>query len=93
MAKQTGKQKRAFVLTIAGTALLVWLLIAFTPLRRTIPGYPSAATRQEAIDNRLKIDSLEKVIETWEFQVGNIRKIVAGEPVEAPDTTKKAITE
>lgn len=93
MAKQTRKQKTAFVLTIAGTAVIVWLLIAFTPLRRTIPGYPSAKTLQEAIDNRLKIDSLEKVVETWEFQVENIRKIATGEPVEAPDTTKATPSE
>lgn len=58
--------------------LLTYLLIAHTPLRRTIPGYPSRETRQAAIENYQKIDSLEKVIDRWAFQVANIQRIATG---------------
>ena len=58
--------------------LLAYLLIAHTPLRRTIPGYPSRETRQAALENYRKIDSLEKVINLWAFQVANIQRVATG---------------
>lgn len=58
--------------------LLTYLLIAQTPLRRTVPGYPSRETRQVAIENYRKIDSLEKEVRLWAFQVANIQRVVTG---------------
>lgn len=58
--------------------VLTYLLIFFTPLRRTMPGYPSAATRQMALDNLIKIDSLERELDLWAFQVGNIQRMITG---------------
>lgn len=63
----------AFIL-IAGT----YLLTAHTFIRYTIPGYPDQSTKEAAIDNLLKIDSLERVIDTWAFQIANIQRIVTG---------------
>ena len=60
-------------------AALVWCLIAFTPLRTTIPGYPDARTRNMAVQNALKIDSLERVITRWDLYAENLRRVVAGE--------------
>ena len=59
-------------------AVLTYLLIDFTPLRRTIRGYPSRETREAALENRLKIDSLERQIQLWAFQVGNIQRVMSG---------------
>lgn len=65
----------AFALVVM---LLTYLLIAHTPLRQTMPGYPSRETRQAAVENYRKIDSLEKVIDLWAFQVANIQRVVTG---------------
>ena len=64
----------AAVILIAGT----YLLTAHTFIRYTIPGYPDQSTKEAAIENLLKIDSLERVIETWAFQIANIQRIVTG---------------
>ena len=82
MAKKERKLDRHQVVSLAVGALVVmllsYLLIAHTPLRRTIPGYPSRETQQAAIENYQKIDSLEKVIDLWAFQVANIQRIATG---------------
>ena len=59
---------------IAGT----YCLTAYTPIRRTIPGYPSNETRRKAMENLIKIDSLENVIGMWSYQMTNIQRIVSG---------------
>ena len=60
------------VLIWAITALVVlftlaWCLIAFTPMKTLIPGYPDARTKYDAIQNAIRIDSLENVITKWEL--------------------------
>ena len=78
---------RGLIASLVGLVLLVvaltWLLINFTPLRQTIRGYPSRETREAALENRLKIDSLERQIQMWAFQVGNIQRVMSGrEPID-----------
>ncbi|MBQ9471122.1 MAG: M23 family metallopeptidase [Bacteroidales bacterium] len=46
--------------------LLVTLLIAFTPIRELIPGYPDGNTRKGYIANALKADSLEARMTEWQ---------------------------
>ena len=46
---------------------IVYALLAYTPLRTSIPGYPSAHTKRAAIQNAIRIDSLENVISRGEF--------------------------
>ena len=72
------------VLVTAITAIvvlltLVWCLVAFTPLKTFIPGYPNAKTKYDAIQNAIKIDSLENVITKWELYSENLRRVVEGE--------------
>ena len=64
-----------------GVLLLVlfFLLIAFTPLRTFIPGYPGAQARRQAVQNASRIDSLETQILQWELYTENLKKVVAGE--------------
>ena len=71
---------RLWSLAVAAAVLmlLTYLLIALTPLRRTIPGYPSRETQLAAIENYRKIDSLEKVVNLWAFQVANIQRVATG---------------
>lgn len=54
-------------------------LIAFTPIRTFIPGYPDAHTKREAINNALRIDSLQNVIYTWLYYTDNLKRIMDGE--------------
>ena len=82
MAKKERKLDRHQWISLAAGVLVVmlltYLLIAHTPLRRTIPGYPSRETQQAALENFQKVDSLEKVIGLWAFQVANIQRIATG---------------
>ncbi|MBQ9529423.1 MAG: hypothetical protein IJR73_03595, partial [Bacteroidales bacterium] len=71
------KNRKTYIL-IALVAVATYLLIDFTPLRRTIRGYPTRATREAALENRLKIDSLERLVQLWAFQVGNIQRVMSG---------------
>ena len=70
---------------------LVVVLIAFTPLREFIPGYPDDTTRRQIVHNALKADSLEKVILSWDRYFDNVNSILTGKepaPIEEalPDT-------
>ena len=82
MAKKERKLDRHHLISLTAGALVVmlltYLLIAHTPLRRTIPGYPSRETQQAALENFQKVDSLEKVLDLWAFQVANIQRIATG---------------
>ena len=57
----------------------VYSLVAFTPIRTFIPGYPDAQTKRAAIQNAIKIDSLESIIYRWELYSENLRRVVEGE--------------
>ena len=63
------------LLLVIGTTLL----IAYTPLREFIPGYPDGTEQQLYIDNRIKADSLENELKKYEDYVENIKVILAGE--------------
>ncbi len=56
----------------------IYSLIAFTPIRTFIPGYPDAHSKRAAIQNAMRIDSLESVIYRWELYSENLRRVVEG---------------
>ncbi len=72
------------VLLIAGTTIL----IAFTPIREYIPGYSSTSLKRQAMENALKVDSLEREIQNYEQYLRIVQGIVSGEPMtfESGDT-------
>lgn len=57
----------------------VTMLISLTSLREFIPGYPSAQSRQDLIQNAIKIDSLQQEVNIWRLHMANIQRITAGE--------------
>lgn len=69
----------ALVSGIIVAMVTFFLLVAYTPLRTFIPGYPSAQTRRQAVQNALKIDSLEMRLVQWDLYSENLRRIVEGE--------------
>lgn len=58
---------------------LVFCIIAFTPIRTFIPGYPDARTKRAAIQNAYKVDSLENAIYRWELYSESIRRVLDGD--------------
>ncbi|MBQ7774074.1 MAG: M23 family metallopeptidase [Bacteroidales bacterium] len=67
------------VLAVVFLITSVTLLISFTSLRELIPGYPSAQSRQDMIQNAIKIDSLQNEINVWRLQLANIQRIATGQ--------------
>ena len=57
----------------------VTILIAFTPLREYIPGYPSGKLRQKLIQNALVTDSLEQKINLYDRYFHDLRAMLSGE--------------
>ena len=69
----------ACVMAVIITCLLIYSLIAFTPIRTFIPGYPDAKAKRAAIQNAIRIDSLETIVSKWEFYSENLKRILDGE--------------
>ena len=74
-----GKFLGVLLMTTSLIFIMLFLIIAFTPLRELIPGYPSLSQREAVIQNALKADSLEKELNLWALQLTNIQRIVNGE--------------
>lgn len=69
---------------------IIFSIIAFTPAKTFIPGYPDAQSKRAAIQNAIKIDSLENVIFRWELYSENLRRVVEGqEPVKIDSLIRK----
>lgn len=65
--------------SIVAFVVLVYCLIAFTPIRKTVPGYPDSRSKQAAVQTAIKVDSLERVISRWELYSENLRRVFDGE--------------
>lgn len=78
--------------SLVAILILLYAIIAFTPLRATIPGYPDAHFRKQAISNAIKIDSLESAITRWRLYSDNLARVVAGEETLELDSLLKVGT-
>lgn len=58
---------------------VAYALIAFTPIRTLVPGYPDQETRAAAASNAWKIDSLEREMRRFDIYSENLRRVLAGE--------------
>lgn len=75
---------RLNVFTFVGTGLfllivLVTVLIAFTPIREFIPGYPDGNMRRNIVNNVHKLDSLEHELEIRDRYFASINRIIRGD--------------
>ena len=83
----------SLILAVIFIVVSVTILISYTPLREFIPGYPDAKTRREIVQNALKLDSLERTVKLWDFQLNNIQRIVTGQqPLELGNIAAKTDT-
>lgn len=74
---------RLNVFSIVGTGVLlltiaIIVLIAFTPMREFIPGYPDGNMRRNIINNVYKLDSLENELEVRDRYFASINTIIRG---------------
>lgn len=75
---------RLNVITVGGifaivVIAIIWSLIAYTPIRELIPGYPNAEMRNNIVQNKIRLDSLEMEIRYRDQYFENLRSIIAGE--------------
>lgn len=57
---------------------IIFSIIAYTPVRTFIPGYPDARSKKAAIQNAITIDSLETVIYKWGLYSENLKRVMEG---------------
>jgi murein DD-endopeptidase MepM/ murein hydrolase activator NlpD len=75
---------RLNVITVVGGLAItliavVTILIAFTPIREFIPGYPDGETRRNIVETSLRTDSLERELRQWRIYLGNLHTVLRGE--------------
>ncbi len=59
--------------------IIVTLLIAYTPLREYIPGYPDSKMRNQIVNNAILVDSLQNQLRVQSQFINNLSKIIIGE--------------
>lgn len=69
-----------------------YALIAFTPIKNTIPGYPDARTRRAIIQNKIRVDSLQRAVSVWEIYSENILRALNDENPVAVDSVVRLAT-
>lgn len=89
---------RLNVIAVLGTSgivliTLISLLIAFTPLKEFIPGYPKGDIKMSMISNNQKLDSLEQELKLREQYLNNLSSIISGETPEEKTTAKDTATQ
>ncbi len=78
------KLSKLNVFTIIGSTILLFLtivilIIAYTPVREFIPGYPDEEAVKHIYSNVTLLDSLEKEMTKRDKYFENLRKIISGE--------------
>lgn len=60
------------------TFLIAACIIAFTPLRNYLPGYMNSEVRAQIVQNALRVDSLQRILERQNMYIMNIQDIFSG---------------
>ncbi len=55
------------------------VIVSFTPLRNYLPGYINSDVRKQIVDNALRADSLQQLLEKQNLYIMNIQDILRGE--------------
>ena len=76
VSKLNGISVLLSVLTIL--FLIVAIIITFTPLRNYLPGYMNSDVRAQVVENALRADSLQQVVERQNLYIMNIQDIFRG---------------
>lgn len=65
--------------------ILMFLLIAFTPLRSYIPGYGDVVQRQEMTEMEQMMEEMAEMLEGQSLYIDNLRKTIHGEATTSAD--------
>lgn len=76
---------------VAATLALLWVVVAFTPLRQLLPGTLKGDLRARYVDTSMRLDSLEQAAAMNQAYLDNIRRIFEDEPVEAAESTAPTV--
>ena len=81
------------IITVLVTiSAIVFSIIAFTPVKTFVPGYPDARSKRAAIQNAITIDSLETVIYKWGLYAENLKRVMEGmDPVKIDSIVNAAM--
>ena len=60
-------------------AVIIFAVIAYTPIREFIPGFPDGETHKNIIENVYRLDSVEKTLKLNQQYINNIKIILNGE--------------
>ena len=77
VSKPNGISVLLSVLTVL--FVIASLIVAFTPLRNYLPGYMNSEIRAQVVDNALRVDSLQRLVERQNLYIMNIQDIFRGE--------------
>ncbi len=83
-----------FVIGGIGGLLLVFLtvlIIAYTPLKEFIPGYPSGDVRKLMVQNAIMVDSLEQQIAMRDNYFEKIKALIEGDVPSDPDYVEDTV--
>ena len=58
--------------------LIASLIVAFTPLRNYLPGYMNSEIRAQVVENALRVDSLQQLVDRQNLYIMNIQDIFLG---------------
>lgn len=58
--------------------LFAAIIIAFTPLRNYLPGYMNSEIRAQVVENALRVDSLQQLVDQQNLYIMNIQDIFLG---------------
>ena len=64
--------------TLAILFLIAAAIVSFTPLRNYLPGYMNSEVRQQVVENALRVDSLQQMLDRQAMYVMNIQDIFSG---------------
>lgn len=76
VSKLNGLSVLLSVLTIL--FVIAAAIVTFTPLRNYLPGYMNSEVRAQIVDNALRMDSLQQVLEKQNMYIMNIQDIFRG---------------
>ena len=85
---------RVFAVTaaiIAGGAALLWVIIAYTPVRQLLPGALKGDLRADYIAAAVKLDSLEQAASLNAAYIANIAAIINGDIAAADSTVAQMV--
>ncbi|NQY10886.1 MAG: M23 family metallopeptidase [Flavobacteriales bacterium] len=65
--------------TVFGFAGIIVYVLAFTPVREYIPGYTDVELMEKAMENKMRLDSIEEKMIIKDNYINNIRQILLGQ--------------